>query len=197
MRPCARTAERRRNERHSGGRSRSQPRAGSGRSRWSAGGVSHPGPPWHRQDVHGHGAVLLARRAGGGAGTNSPRPVPRPRGRGAWAAHTRRWSGRPAPNGSGGPGPARAEVEAIEVLFTIYRAYEEALRAQSLRDFDDLLLGAIDALERVPEFRRRCRERFRYLIVDEFQDTNRIQLDFIRLPPAERFGNVTPRRDAN
>src|SRR5205085_5318642 len=45
--------------------------------------------------------------------------------------------------------------------------------------------------ERVPEFRRRVRERFRYLIVDEFQDTNRIQLDFIRLAAAEDFGNVT------
>ena len=107
--------------------------------------------------------------------------------------HGRHWSAgsRTGSNGSGGPDPARAEAEAIEVLFTIYRAYEDALRAQNLRDFDDLLLGVIDALERVPEFRRRCRERFRYLIVDEFQDTNRIQLDFIRLAAAEGFGNVT------
>src|SRR5438309_8423711 len=106
--------------------------------------------------------------------------------------------GVPMRNGeaSGGPDPARAELEAIEVLFTIYRAYEDALRAQSLRDFDDLLLGVIDAMERVPEFRRRCRERFRHLIVDEFQDTNRIQLDFIRLAAGENFGNVTVVGDA-
>jgi DNA helicase-2/ATP-dependent DNA helicase PcrA len=121
--------------------------------------------------------------------------------------HGRHWSARVSPSGpsghlpmngeaSGGPDPARAELEAIDVLFTIYRAYEDALRAQSLRDFDDLLLGVIDALERVPEFRRRCRERFRYLIVDEFQDTNRIQLDFIRLAAAEHFGNVTVVGDA-
>jgi ATP-dependent DNA helicase UvrD/PcrA len=110
--------------------------------------------------------------------------------------HAQHWSGRPSTNGSGGPDPARAELEAIEVLFTVYRAYEDALREQGLRDFDDLLLEVIDALERVPEFRRRCRERFRYLIVDEFQDTNRIQLDFIRLAAAEDFGNVTVVGDA-
>src|SRR5256884_3113952 len=63
--------------------------------------------------------------------------------------HARLWSGRPGTNGSGGPDPARAEAEAVEVLFTIYGAYEEALHAQGLRDFDDLLLGVIDALERV------------------------------------------------
>jgi len=110
--------------------------------------------------------------------------------------HAQHWGGRPSPNGSGGPDPARAELEAIEVLFTIYRAYEDGLREQGLRDFDDLLLEVIDALERVPEFRHRCRERFRYLIVDEFQDTNRIQLDFIRLAAAEAFGNVTAVGDA-
>ncbi|HEV2413196.1 MAG TPA: ATP-dependent DNA helicase [Candidatus Dormibacteraeota bacterium] len=110
--------------------------------------------------------------------------------------HAQHWSGRPTPNGSGGPDPARAEAEAVDVLFTIYRAYEDGLRGQGLRDFDDLLLEVIDALERVPEFRRRCRDRFHYLIVDEFQDTNRIQLDFIRLAAAEGFGNVTVVGDA-
>src|SRR2546430_2195617 len=106
------------------------------------------------------------------------------------------WSARPGQNGSSGPDPSRGELEAIEVLFTIYRAYEDALHEKGLRDFDDLLLEVIDALERVPEFQRRCRERFRYLVVDEFQDTNRIQLDFIRLAAAESFGNVTVVGDA-
>ena len=104
-------------------------------------------------------------------------------------------SGGPV-NGSGGPDPARAEQEAIEVLSLVYVTYEDALRAAGLRDFDDLILGVIDALERVPEFRRRCRERFRYLLVDEFQDTNRIQLDLIRLLAAEDFGNVVVVGDA-
>ena len=91
---------------------------------------------------------------------------------------------------------AHAEVEAIEVLYLVYRTYEEALTTDGLRDFDDLILDVIDALERVPEFRRRCRERFQYLLVDEFQDTNRIQLDLIRLLAAENFGNVAVVGDA-
>ncbi len=112
--------------------------------------------------------------------------------------HARHWAARPpaSTNGSGGPDPARAELEAIEVLSLVYRTYEEALRAAGLRDFDDLILEVIDALERVPEFRRRCRERFRYLLVDEFQDTNRIQLDLIRLLAHEGFGNVSVVGDA-
>ena len=115
----------------------------------------------------------------------------------ALALHERTWTGRASTNGSaGGPDPAKAELEAIEVLSTIYRAYEDGLHTQALRDFDDLLIEVIDALERVPEFRRRCRARFRYLIVDEFQDTNRIQLDFIRLAAADNFGNVTVVGDA-
>src|SRR5947207_3770570 len=114
----------------------------------------------------------------------------------ALALHAQHWSAPAATNGSGGPDPARAELEAVDVLFTIYRSYEDALHEQGLRDFDDLLLEVIDSLERVPEFRRRCRERFRYLIVDEFQATNRIQLDFIRLAAAESFGNVTVVGDA-
>jgi DNA helicase-2/ATP-dependent DNA helicase PcrA len=99
-------------------------------------------------------------------------------------------------NGSGGPDPTLAEREAIEVLYTVYRAYEDALHEKGLRDFDDLILEVIDALERVPEFRRQCRERFRYLLVDEFQDTNRIQLDLIRLLAADNFSNVTAVGDA-
>src|SRR4029077_13353541 len=97
---------------------------------------------------------------------------------------------------SGGPDPALAELEAIEVLFVIYKTYEDALHAAGLRDFDDLILDVIGSLERVPEFRARCRERFRYLLVDEFQDTNRIQLDLIRLLSADNFGNVAVVGDA-
>src|SRR5207247_8775188 len=100
-------------------------------------------------------------------------------------------------HGAGNPTPpARAEYEAIDVFHLIYRTYEESLAEAGLRDFDDLILAVIDALERVPEFRTRCRERFRYLLVDEFQDTNRIQLDLIRLLSADGFGNVSVVGDA-
>ena len=101
-----------------------------------------------------------------------------------------------SPNGAGGNDGWHAELEAIGVLYLVYRTYEDALHAEDLRDFDDLILEVIDALERVPEFRRRCHERFRYLLVDEFQDTNRIQLELIRLLAADSFGNVSAVGDA-
>ncbi len=107
--------------------------------------------------------------------------------------HTQHWD---SPADGSAQQAAHAELEAIEVLHLVYRTYEDALASEGLRDFDDLILDVIDALERVPEFRRRCRERFRYLLVDEFQDTNRIQLDLIRLLAAEGFGNVAVVGDA-
>ncbi len=115
-----------------------------------------------------------------------------------WDPHTPSPArGRVGVGGDGnGPDPSLAELEAIDVLFLVYKTYEDSLRAEGLRDFDDLILEVIDALERVPEFRRRCRERFRYLLVDEFQDTNRIQLDLIRLLAADNFANVAVVGDA-
>ncbi len=72
------------------------------------------------------------------------------------------WPGESDGNGElqgGNPNlAARAEREAIDVLHLIYRTYEESLAEAGLRDFDDLILAVIDALERVPEFRARCRE---------------------------------------
>ncbi len=107
--------------------------------------------------------------------------------------HSRHWESPVDPTARQA---AQAELEAIEVLHLVYRTYEDALSTDGLRDFDDLILNVIDALERVPEFRKRCRERFRYLLVDEFQDTNRIQLDLIRLLSADGFGNVAVVGDA-
>jgi len=109
-----------------------------------------------------------------------------------WRAH----ADAKTANGADAPDPSLAELEAIEVLFLVYQTYEKSLRDAGVRDFDDLILEVIDSLQRVPEFRRRCRERFRYLLVDEFQDTNRIQLDLIRLLAAESFGNVAVVGDA-
>src|SRR5262249_42593076 len=92
--------------------------------------------------------------------------------------------------------PARAELEAIEVLHTVYSTYEAWLREAGRMDFDDLILAVIQSLKSVPEFQERCRQRFRYVLVDEIQDTNRIQLELIRLLAAPGFANVTAVGDA-
>ena len=90
----------------------------------------------------------------------------------------------------------KAELEAIDALHTIYQAYEGWLHEAGRVDFDDLILGVIQALRQVPEFQARCRAAFRQVLVDEFQDTNRIQLELIRLVAAPGFGNVTVVGDA-
>ncbi len=53
--------------------------------------------------------------------------------------------------------------------------YEAALYRDGALDFDDLLLRAVQLLEKYPEVREHCQKRWRYLHVDEYQDTNRIQ----------------------
>jgi DNA helicase-2/ATP-dependent DNA helicase PcrA len=100
------------------------------------------------------------------------------------------------PRSQGGEHAFAAELEAIDALHTIYQAYEGWLREAGRVDFDDLILGVIQALRQVPEFQARCRQAFRQVLVDEFQDTNRIQLELIRLLAAPGFANVTVVGDA-
>ncbi len=63
----------------------------------------------------------------------------------------------------------------------VFRAYEEILRKAAALDFDDLLLRAVDLLREHPDVRARWSSQFRYLMVDEFQDTNRAQEELVRL----------------
>jgi DNA helicase II / ATP-dependent DNA helicase PcrA len=63
----------------------------------------------------------------------------------------------------------------------VYPLYELGLRAQGAVDFDDLVVLPAKLLREHPEVREKYIRRFRYLLVDEFQDTNRTQLDLLRL----------------
>ncbi|MBK8013144.1 MAG: UvrD-helicase domain-containing protein [Deltaproteobacteria bacterium] len=58
--------------------------------------------------------------------------------------------------------------------------YQEALRQSNAMDFNDLLRLALELLTHHPEARERFSGRFRYIMVDEFQDTNRVQYDLLR-----------------
>jgi len=55
----------------------------------------------------------------------------------------------------------------------VYQRYEELLKRQNALDFDNLLLKTVELLAEQEEIRERLRERFRFLLVDEYQDTNR------------------------
>jgi DNA helicase-2/ATP-dependent DNA helicase PcrA len=63
----------------------------------------------------------------------------------------------------------------------VYEAYEELLRQTGSLDFDDLLLRAAQVLRESQEARSYWQARFRYVLVDEFQDTNRPQYEVMRL----------------
>ena len=69
-------------------------------------------------------------------------------------------------------------------------AYEQRLRAANALDFDDLLLRAVELFERAPDVLERYQARWRYLHVDEYQDTNRPQYLWIRAL-ASKYRNLT------
>ncbi|HEY5676686.1 MAG TPA: ATP-dependent DNA helicase, partial [Myxococcales bacterium] len=91
---------------------------------------------------------------------------------------------------------AAAECEAIRILHMVYATYEQELRSEGASDFDDLILAVTDALERSAEFRHVCHARFQHLLIDEFQDTNRIQMELIRLLARPGLENVVVVGDA-
>ncbi len=68
-----------------------------------------------------------------------------------------------------------------EASAMIYPRYLEALRSLNALDFDDLLLLTLKLFREHPGVLERYREKFRYIMVDEYQDTNRVQYDFIKL----------------
>ncbi len=63
----------------------------------------------------------------------------------------------------------------------LYAAYQHALRVYNAVDFDDLILLPVTLLRSDPELRDRWQNRIRYLLVDEYQDTNGAQYELVRL----------------
>ena len=81
-------------------------------------------------------------------------------------------------------GPDEVEERDFEydaVAREVYPQYESALRSMRAVDFDDLVVVPARILRRREDLRDRWRNRFRHVLVDEFQDTNRSQLELVRL----------------
>jgi DNA helicase II / ATP-dependent DNA helicase PcrA len=70
------------------------------------------------------------------------------------------------------------EREALEELF---KAFDEFKRARHMLTYDDLLVRLREALEASAELRERLSEQYRYVMVDEYQDTNKLQARIVRL----------------
>ncbi len=68
-----------------------------------------------------------------------------------------------------------------EKVAHIFEAYRKELRKANALDFDDLLLEAVRVLKSSSEVRERYNRRYRYLLIDEYQDTNRPQYELMKL----------------
>jgi len=80
----------------------------------------------------------------------------------------------------------QAKDDRSKDLAKIFAAYEETLKRAGALDFDDLLLRAVEVLRRFDEARAQWNRRFKYALVDEYQDTNRVQYELLRLLTGER-----------
>jgi DNA helicase-2/ATP-dependent DNA helicase PcrA len=63
----------------------------------------------------------------------------------------------------------------------VYDLYEKRIHAMNAMDFDDLLLRSVNLFELFPDVRQRYANQFRFILVDEYQDTNRTQYRFLEL----------------
>jgi DNA helicase-2/ATP-dependent DNA helicase PcrA len=76
---------------------------------------------------------------------------------------------------------ARFPSEAAEDVEYIYEKYNTRLLKSNSLDFDDLLLKSVALLEKVPELRKYYSDWYSFLLVDEYQDTNRPQYELLQL----------------
>ncbi len=76
-----------------------------------------------------------------------------------------------------------------QTVADVYQLYQRRLFASNAVDFDDLLMLTVDVLERFPDVREKWQKAFRYILVDEYQDTNHAQYRLLQLL-AEKHRNL-------
>lgn len=70
---------------------------------------------------------------------------------------------------------------ADDIFCNIYRAYDDRLRRERLLDFDDMLVFCYELFDQRPDILKIWQEKFQYILVDEFQDINKIQFAIIKM----------------
>src|SRR5712691_8151455 len=82
-----------------------------------------------------------------------------------------------------GPAEYTRRVQSFhdQTVAETYELYQRRLHASNAMDFDDLLMVTVEVLERFPEARERWQKAFRYVLVDEYQDTNHAQYRLLQL----------------
>ena len=76
---------------------------------------------------------------------------------------------------------AKARGSTERHIADVYREYQHRLLAASAMDFDDLLLVTVNLLQACPDVLEHYQHRFRHVLVDEYQDTNKVQNDLVML----------------
>ncbi len=86
-----------------------------------------------------------------------------------------------------GPEAYMARVSSFydQTVAEVYELYQRRLFSSNAVDFDDLLMLTVEVLERFPEARERWQKAFRYILVDEYQDTNHAQYRLLQLLAGE------------
>ena len=88
--------------------------------------------------------------------------------------------------GSGQVKDNRDEFDTEALSETLLPKYQQMMRSLNVVDFDDLLLLTLRLFRESPETLEKYRKRFQYLMVDEYQDTNKVQFDILKLLAGER-----------
>jgi DNA helicase II / ATP-dependent DNA helicase PcrA len=90
-----------------------------------------------------------------------------------------------------GPGEYRKRLSTFyeQTVADVYERYQQRLADSNAMDFDDLLFLTVEVLERFPEARERWQKAFRYVLVDEYQDTNHAQYRLLQIL-GEKHRNV-------
>lgn len=78
----------------------------------------------------------------------------------------------------------------MDVVASVWRIYEEELKNQKAVDFDDLIVRAVHMLEDYEDIRSYYQNRFKYVHVDEYQDTNGAQYAFVKLLVNSAHNNI-------
>ncbi|MEN9337847.1 MAG: hypothetical protein RIQ41_161 [Candidatus Parcubacteria bacterium] len=84
----------------------------------------------------------------------------------------------------------KATSPQMDIVARVWRIYDEELRAQKAVDFDDLIVLAVYMLKTHEDIRRTYQQRFAYVHVDEYQDTNQAQYEFVRLLVHPNTNNI-------
>ena len=75
------------------------------------------------------------------------------------------------------------------MVATVYKGYQRQLSRNEALDFDDLIMTTINLFERVPDALEYYQNKFQYIHVDEYQDTNKAQYTLVKLL-ASKFKNL-------